>query len=225
MSESYHGSQRWQELVKFANWLYEADDVVLPESCIKFLNHKILVSMFSKNHVVNNVFQKLLNSIYLYKIPVEEFAYFVKQIVAANNIPKNSIWWFSNLDYVEVANDKETYQLHNTYEKNLLKLLIKEGQIDNNNAPDFRNQFKKEYKKKPSKLKSTKDIDKMLLDVEQELQTETDDNYKETKEDISNITLSNLKRNYSKLKHQEHLVKPVRYIMKKLSHLIVTKKI
>lgn len=200
MSESYHGSQRWQELVKFANWLYEADDVVLPESCIKFLNHKILVSMFSKNHVVNNVFQKLLNSIYLYKIPVEEFAYFVKQIVATNNIPKNSIWWFSNLDYVEVANDKETYQLHNTYEKNLLKLLIKEGQIDNNNAPDFRNQFKKEYKKKPSKIKSTKDIDKMLLDVEQELQTETDDNYKETKEDISNITLSNLKRNYSKLK-------------------------
>ena len=153
----YKTKPKWQELLNYAKWLYEPDDVPLPESCLKYLNHKIIISSFCQNKETNNIFNFLLNNSYVYNIKIEELAYFIKEVVKSKGITYNQIWWFSNLDYVE-PNDKETYKLCNQYEKNLISDLVNKGILNEEDSPRFRTELKNSLsKKKSNNIASTKE--------------------------------------------------------------------
>ncbi|MGB9674965.1 MAG: hypothetical protein ACPLX8_02405, partial [Nanopusillaceae archaeon] len=95
-------NEKWNQLSNvFVEWLNSPLETELPESVLPYLNHKLIISMFSKEPRTNRILNKLLNNIYVYSIDIKDLAKFLKLVMFKNRISDNKIWWFSNLEYSE----------------------------------------------------------------------------------------------------------------------------
>lgn len=140
-------NEKWNQLsTVFFNWLYEPMDVPIPESCVPYINHKILISAFSKEPKINIILNKLLNTTYLYNIDIIELANFIKQVIHDNHINENKIWWYSNLEFREKDVNKKIYKLLKPHERDLLGDMVEQGMIDESLNPFMEKKKKKKTK-------------------------------------------------------------------------------
>jgi len=111
---------KWKLLEKFTDWLVDPYQEELDEEVKKVLDHKLLISMFSKIPNLCKFCNRYLCNYSIYQIDIEELAKFMKHLCYIYSVDRRNIWWFANLEPWQSKDLSNRLVLLKKFERNLL---------------------------------------------------------------------------------------------------------